>query len=135
MRIALVHEFLNQIGGAERVRQNFLEIWPEAEVHVILYNREKTRGEFDQYNKKISLLNNFLMYRYHHRLLLIFMPEAIESFKFDNYDLVLSDSSSFAKGAKTKKLHICYMHTPTRFLWTEPTYLDEQKYPGVIKTL
>jgi glycosyltransferase involved in cell wall biosynthesis len=61
------------------------------------------------------------------------MPKAIESFDFSKYDLVLSDSSSFAKGIKTDKLHICYCHTPTRFLWTEPEYLDYQRYPAFLK--
>lgn len=135
MRIALVHEFLNQLGGAERVLQNFLDIWPEAEVHVILYNREKTQGEFEKYKKKVSYLNTIFWARKHPRLLLPLMTGAVESFRFDDYDLVLSDSSSFAKGIKTDKLHICYCHTPTRFLWLEPEYLDNQKYPKFLKLL
>jgi glycosyltransferase involved in cell wall biosynthesis len=134
MRIALVHEFLNQLGGAEKVLHNFLQIWPDATVHVILYNKEKTNGEFEKYQKKISLLNKFPLSQSHPRLLLPLMPQAIEDFKFSDYDVVLSDSSSFAKGAKSKgKLHICYCHTPTRFLWTEPEYLDYQRYPGLFK--
>ncbi|OGE73625.1 MAG: hypothetical protein A3I07_02955 [Candidatus Doudnabacteria bacterium RIFCSPLOWO2_02_FULL_42_9] len=135
MKVALVHEFLNQIGGAERVLQNFFEIWPDAKVHLILYNKEKTRNEFEKYQKKISWLNSFPLAQTHHRLLLLWMPSAIESFKFAEYDLVLSDSSSFAKGIKTDKLHICYMHTPTRFLWTESKYLDVQKYPRIFKAI
>jgi glycosyltransferase involved in cell wall biosynthesis len=136
MKVALVHEFLNQLGGAEKVLQNFLEIWPDAVVHLLLYNREKTNDEFERYEKKISLLNKFPFAQSHPRLLLVFMPEAIEDFDFSEYDLVLSDSSSFAKGAKTKgKPHICYCHTPTRFLWTETEYLDYQRYPSVLKWL
>lgn len=135
MKIALVHEFLTQMGGAERVLQNFLEIWPEAEVHVLLYNKETTQGEFEKYKKKVSYLNNFFWARRHPRLLLPLMTGAIESFRFDDYDLVLSDSSSFAKGALTNKLHICFCHTPTRFLWTESEYLNQQKYPGFLKQI
>ncbi len=135
MRIALVHEFLNQLGGAEQVLKSLLEIWPEAEIHVILYDKKKTNSEFESYRKKISLLDRFPFAHSHPRLLLAFMPQAIEDFKFSNYDLVFSDSSSFAKGAKTDKLHICYCHTPTRFLWTEPEYLNQQRYPGIFKLL
>lgn len=136
MKIALVHEFLNQLGGAEVVLQNFLQIWPDATVHVILYNKDKVGGEFEQFQKKVSWLNNFPGVKTHPRLFLPLMPAAIESFRFDDYDLVLSDSSSFAKGAKANgKLHICYCHTPTRFLWTEPEYLDQQQYPGILKGL
>lgn len=135
MKVALVHEFLNQLGGAEKVLQNFLEIWPDAEVHVILYNSKKTNGEFEKYKKHISWLNNIPGTKSHPRLFLALMPGAIEGFNFDNFDVVLSDSSSFAHGVKTNKLHICYCHTPARFLWTEPEYLDNQKYPGLFKWL
>src|SRR6185436_11485077 len=133
MRIALVHEFLNQLGGAENVLKNFLEIWPDAQIHVILYNEQKTNAEFEKYQKKISWLNNLPLSQTHPRLLLMLMPGAIEGFDFSEYDLVLSDSSSFAKGIKTDKLHICYCHTPTRFLWTEPEYINYQKYFWVLK--
>jgi glycosyltransferase involved in cell wall biosynthesis len=136
MKIALVHEFLNQLGGAERVLQNFLEIWPEAEVHVILYDKNKTNGDFEKYHKKVSWLNDLPGIKNHPRIFLAFMPKAIESFRFDDYDVVLSDSSSFAKGALVQnKLHICYMHTPTRFLWSMPGYIDDQQYPQILKTL
>jgi glycosyltransferase involved in cell wall biosynthesis len=117
------------------VLQNFLEIWSEAEVHVLLYNKQKTQGEFERYKKKVSYLNVIPGIKQHPRLFLPLMPGAIESFQFDDYDLVLSDSSSFAKGVKTDKLHICYCHAPTRFLWTELGYLDQQKYPGIFKGL
>ena len=135
MKVALVHEFLNQLGGAEAILKDFLEIWPDADVHVILYNKEKTHGEFERYHKKVSWLNNMPLAQSHHRLLLPLMPGAIEGFDFSEYDLVLSDSSSFAKGIKTDKLHICYCHTPTRFLWTDPEYIDYQKYTWVLRFL
>ncbi len=132
----MVHEFLNQLGGAEKVLQNFLEIWPDADVHVILYDEKKTQGEFEFAKKKISWLNKFPLAHKHPRLYLTLMPAAVESFSFEDYDVIFSDSSSFAKGAKANgKLHICYCHTPTRFLWTEPEYLNYQKYPSFMKSL
>jgi glycosyltransferase involved in cell wall biosynthesis len=135
VKIALVHEFLNQLGGAERVLQNFLEIWPDATVHVIFYDLKKTQGVFDQEKKVTSYLNSWPFVHSHPRLFLSMMPKAIESFRFDDYDLVLSDSSSFAKGVVTDKLHICYCHTPTRFLWTDDDYLKNQRYPALFKWL
>ena len=133
MKVALVHEFLNQLGGAEKVLENFLEVWPDAEIHVILYNKDKTLGQFEKYRKHVTWLNKFPGAKNHPRLFLALMPSAIESFRFDEFDVVLSDSSSFAHGVKTDKLHICYCHTPARFLWTEPEYLNQQKYPGLFK--
>ncbi len=136
MRIALVHEFLNQLGGAERVLENFLEIWPEATVHVIFYNPQKMHGHFEHAKIKTSFLNKMPLAHKHPRLFLAMMPAAIESFKFDDFDVVISDSSSFAHGAKARgKLHICYYHTPTRFLWTEPGYLKQQQYSRILKQM
>lgn len=135
MRIALVHEFLNQLGGAERVLENFLQIWPNTTLHLLIYDKQKTFGIFEAYRKKLSFLNRLPVAHSHHRWLLPMMPGAIETFDFKDYDVVLSDSSSFAKGVKTGiKLHICYCHTPTRFLWTESEdYISAQPYPWFVK--
>ncbi len=136
MKIALVHEFLHQLGGAEKVLENFLEIWPDATLHLIFYDRNKTNDLFEHAEKKISWVDGLPWAHKHPRLFLMLMPLAIENFNFDNYDLVISDSSSFAKGAIAPgKLHICYCHTPTRFIWTEPEYLEKQKYPALFRWL
>src|SRR3989344_3526040 len=135
MKIALVHEFLNQLGGAERVLHNFLEIWPEATIHTIFYDRVKTQGEFDKYKKKTSFLNSLPGSHRHPRLFVTLMSSAVERFDFSEFDVVLSDSSSFAKGIKTDKLHICYCHAPTRYLWTVHDYIDNQQYPQALKFL
>lgn len=135
MKIALVHEFLNQLGGAERVLENFLRIWPDSVLHILIYDDQKTHGFFEAYRKRMSFLNGFPGAHSHHRWLLPIMPFAIEQFRFDDFDIVLSDSSSFAKGIRTgNKLHICYCHTPTRFLWTESEdYIRSQPYPFFVK--
>ncbi|MBI3952473.1 MAG: glycosyltransferase [Candidatus Doudnabacteria bacterium] len=137
MKIALVHEFLTQLGGAERVLQNFLEIWPHATIHVLIYDKDKTKGIFEAYDKRISFLERLPLAKNHHRWFLALMPSAVRTFDFSDYDLILSDASSFAKGVKAKgKLHICYCHTPTRFLWTEQEdYLASQPYPFWAKWL
>lgn len=137
MNIALVHEFLNQLGGAERVLQNLLEIWPDATLHFLIYDKQKTFGIFEAYKKRLSFLDRLPFAHSHHRWLLPLMPGAIEQFRFDEFDVVISDSSSFAKGVKTKdRLHICYCHTPTRFLWTDSAdYLASQPYPTFVKKI
>ncbi|MDP4000966.1 MAG: glycosyltransferase [bacterium] len=137
MKIALVHEFLNQLGGAERVLQNFLEIWPDATLHSLIYDQQKTKGIFDAYHRRMSFIDKLPLAHSHHRWLLPFMPWSVERFKFQDFDVVISDSSSFSKGVNTKgKLHICYCHTPTRFLWTEyASYLEVQKVPRLVKLI
>jgi glycosyltransferase involved in cell wall biosynthesis len=136
MKIALVHEFLTQLGGAERVLENFLEIWPDATLYVLVSDPKKTGAIFGQSKIKTSFVDKLPMAHQHHKLYLALMPAAVGSFNFSDYDVILSDSSSFAKGAKARgKLHVCYCHTPTRFLWTERDYLQTQPYPGVLKML
>lgn len=137
MKIALVHEFLNQLGGAERVLRNFLDIWPEAKLHALIYDEKKIGNNFANYSKRLSFINYLPLARNYHRWLLPLMPFAIERFKFQDFDVVISDSSSFSKGVNTKgKLHICYCHTPTRFLWTEyAPYLEMQKASRLVKLI
>ncbi len=134
MRIALVHDVLNQLGGAEKVLENFLEIWPDAVIHTVFYDEQKTYGVFARFKKRISWLNSFPFAHKHPRLFVGVIPLAFENFRFKDFDVVISDSSSFAKFAKSRgKLHISYIHTPTRFLWTEPEYLNRQNYPYLLR--
>lgn len=137
MKIALVHEFLTQFGGAERVLQNFMEIWPDADLHVLVHSPNKIDHVFDKYKIKTSFINRLPGVHSDHKWYLPLMPLGAQSFDFKGYDVVLTDSSSFAKGIKRGKyLHINYCHTPTRFLWSESReYLKSTKYPFFIKWL
>ena len=121
MRVALVHDYLNQYGGAERVLEAFCEIWPDAPIYTLVYDKEKTGGAFEG-----------------RRITTSFLPMAIEQFELSKYDVVLSDSASFAKGVITRPntFHICYCHTPTRYLWDDShKYIREFGYPGFIKKI
>lgn len=128
MKIALVHDFLTQLGGAEKVLEVLHEIYPEAPVYTLVYDEKATNGVFKDWNIKTSYLQNlpFGIKKYKYYLLL--MPSAIESFNLDDYDVVLTSSSAYAKGVvvKPNSLSICYCHTPTRYLWSDAhTYVQE----------
>jgi len=121
MKVALVHDFLNTWGGGEYVLKVFSEIYPEAPIYVINYD-QKIVDEFLPGKKIIpSFLQNFPGMPKSFKYWLPFMPRAIESFDLSDYDVVLSDSSAYAKGVIThgKTKHICYLHTPTRYLWSD----------------
>lgn len=138
MKIALVHDYLVQYGGAERVLECFTEIFPEAHIYTIMYDKDLMHGVFE--NKKIhtSFLQNFPLARRKHRIFPLLMTSAIEQFDFSVYDIVLSDSSSYAKGIITspETLHICYMHTPMRYAWDDcQKYTDDFGLPSFIKKL
>ncbi|MGG7153355.1 glycosyltransferase [Clostridium neonatale] len=119
MKIALVHDWLPFMGGAERVLTNFVELYPEAPIYTTICNRSKIDGPI----KKAKIITSYLQKDNkeikNHRKLFPFMMTAIESFNLNDYDIVLSDSSSIAKGAITSPdtMHVCYCHSPMRYAW------------------
>lgn len=138
MRIALVHDYLNQYGGAERVLEALCEIFPEAPIYTLLYDERATGQVFKDREIHTSFLQKIPFARKHHRLFPLLMPLAIEQFDLSYFDVVLSISASFAKGIVTKPhtRHINYCLTPTRFLWDDShRYIDEFRYPWPIKKL
>lgn len=138
MRIALVHDYLNQYGGAERVLEVFCEIWPEAPIYTLIYDEKRTYGAFGGKEIYTSFLQSFPFAKAHHRPFLFLMPTAVEQFDLSKYDIVISDSASYIKGVITKPntLHICYCHTPTRYLWDDcHKYTQEFYYAPFIKRI
>lgn len=136
MKVALVHDYLNQYGGAERVLEAFCQIFPKAPIYTLLYDEARTGSAFKKYQVKTSFLQKVPLVKSHHRPFLMLMPLAIEQFDLSEYDLVLSDSASYAKGVITspRTLHICYCHTPIRYAWDDShKYIEEFGYPGPVK--
>lgn len=119
MKIALVHDWLPFMGGAERVLTNFLEIYPDAPIYTTICNRSKIDGILREADIITSYLQKKNKEIKNHRKLFPLMITAIESFNLNDYDIVLSDSSSVAKGAITPPdtIHICYCHSPMRYAW------------------
>lgn len=138
VKIALVHDHLTQVGGAERVLKIFHELFPEAPIHTLIYDPHKMGGLLSDATIIPSFLQQFPGGKKKYQWLLPLMPTATESYDFSPYDIVLSSTSAFAKGILTPSttLHICYCHTPTRYLWTDThDYLRELRAPGMIKGL
>jgi len=136
MRVALVHDYLNQYGGAERVLEAFCQIFPQAPIYTLLYDKEKTGLAFEGRRIYTSFLQKAPLVKSYHRPFLMLMPLAIEQFDLFQYDLVLSDSASYAKGVITRpdSLHICYCHTPIRYAWDDShKYIEEFGYPSLVK--
>lgn len=136
MKVAFVHDYLNQYGGAERVLEAFCELWPEAPIYTLLYDKKKLAGIFGQRRIYTSFLQKIPLVTGHHRPFLFLMPMAIEQLNLLGYDLVISDSASYAKGVITRPdaLHICYCHTPTRYIWDDcHKYARDFYYPSWVK--
>lgn len=135
-KVALVHDYLIQDGGAERVLLAFHELYPRAPIFTLFHHPERSHEGFKHADIRPSPLNRLPFAKKHYQWYLPLMAEAVESFDLTGYDIVLSSSSSFAKGviADPAGLHICYLHTPTRFLWQERLgYVNDLPKPKIVK--
>lgn len=121
MRVALVHDDLVQWGGAERVLLGLSELFPEAPIYTSVFDKQNKLLKKKFASKKIitSFLQKIPAWRSFYKPLLPLYPIAFESFDFSEFDLVISQTTRFAKSIITKPetVCICYCHTPPRFLW------------------
>lgn len=137
MKVALIHDHLAQDGGAEKVLAVFAEMFPEAKIYTLLYDK-KNINHLKNHQIDASVIQRLPGGVRHYRWYLQFMPMAVEFFDLREFDLVISDTSSFAKGVITlpDTLHICYCHTPTRYLWSDAhQYLNELKFNKYFKKI
>lgn len=127
VKIAIVCDWLTNMGGAEKVILALHKLFPDAPIYTSLYNPQKVRG-FENATVIPSFLQKFPFAKNKHQMFLSFMPYAFESMDLRDFDIVISSSHSCAKGIITKPqtLHICYCHSPMRYAWDDgQRYIDE----------
>jgi glycosyltransferase involved in cell wall biosynthesis len=139
MKIALVHDYLTQRGGAERVFELLCQHFPDADIFTSLYDPQRTI-ELSDRCVHTSVLQSIPHASKYFRLLAPFYYPAFRALDLQDYDLIISSSSSFAKCVRKnpKAKHICFCHNVPRFLWDTQTYLREYKefqlfYPIILK--
>ena len=134
MSIALAHDFLIRLGGAERVLAALAEIFPDAPIFTLLYDEKKTGSVFPRKKIITSRLQRLpAAVRKNYRYFLPMLPAAAEEWDFSGFDTVITSSSAFTHGAITSinTRHICYCHSPMRFAWDwTHEYLKENKISG-----
>ena len=130
MRVAIVHDYLAQAGGAERVVEAMHDIWPDAPIYTSIYDPEATLPSFKTMDIRTSFLQKWARREKIHKFALPFYPAAFEQFDMSGYDVVLSSTTGFAKGVITgpETCHICYCHTPARFAWRYHEYIARGGY-------
>jgi glycosyltransferase involved in cell wall biosynthesis len=130
MKVAIVHDWLVNYGGAERVVEEMLKLYPEADIYTLVYDEKKMGKIFPKEKVHTSFVQKLPMSTRLYTKLLTLMPKAFESFDFSGYDLVLCSSSSCAKGVITAPdvPHICYIHTPMRYAWDQ--FFEYRKRSG-----
>jgi glycosyltransferase involved in cell wall biosynthesis len=128
MKVALAHDYLNQMGGAERVVLALHEMFPDAPLYTSIYDPQRVDAAFQSIDIHTSFMQKFPFVKKHHQPFLPFYPFAIERLDLRGYDLVLSSSSAFAKGIITRPetMHICYCHTPMRWCWNYDEYVERE---------
>jgi glycosyltransferase involved in cell wall biosynthesis len=128
MKVALVHDYLNQMGGAERVVLALHEMFPDAPIYTSIYDPRRVDIAFQSIDIRTSFMQRFPLVTKHHQPYLPFYPFAMERLDLRGYDLVLSSSSAFAKGIITRPetIHICYCHTPMRWCWNYEEYVERE---------
>jgi glycosyltransferase involved in cell wall biosynthesis len=120
MKIAIIHDYLASYGGSEKTFKVLSEIFPEAELYTLFYDKNLKKKMFPGKIIYTSFLQKFpSFFKKHYQWLLPLLPIAAETIDLRNYDIVISSNHSFVKGIITrpKTTHICYCYSPTRYLW------------------
>ncbi|HEX4713422.1 MAG TPA: glycosyltransferase [Ktedonobacteraceae bacterium] len=137
MKVALVHDYLNQMGGAEQVVLALHDLFPDAPLYTSIYDPKRVDPAFQKIDIRTSFMQKLPFVTKHHQPYLPFYPSAMESLDLRGYDLVLSSSSAFGKGiiVKPGTLHICYCHTPMRWCWNYNEYVEREQLGGMARRM
>ena len=127
MRVALVHYWLSVMGGGEKVLEALCRLYPQADIYTHVLRRDNLLPELRRHAIRTTFINALPGSARHYQKYLPLMPLALEQLDLTGYDLVISSESGPAKGVITRPdaLHICYCHSPMRYLWDNwPVYQE-----------
>lgn len=137
MKTALVHDWLNQIGGAEDVLETLVAQHPDAPIYTSLYWREKMPAHWEKWDIHTSFIDRLPMAHKRQQLYFPLYPLAFEQFDFSDYELVISNKSGFCHGIVSgpETLHVCYCLTPTRYVWRYHQYAEQENLGRVTRAV
>jgi glycosyltransferase involved in cell wall biosynthesis len=135
VKIAIVHDFLNQYGGAERTVEALHEAFPDAPIFTTFFCPEDLPPVFARMDVRTSFMQRMPGLRKHFKKYLLLYPLAVRSWDLSGYDVILSSSSAFAKGGRVPPgaLHVCYCYTPMRFAWDPAGYLSRERMSWMLR--
>ncbi len=136
-KIALVHDYFIQMGGAEKVAEELQTLFPDAPMFSTVDQRNGSATALQKKRAKTSWMQNLPINKKNHRHFFLLYPFAVESLDLSEYDLIISSTSGYAKGVRKKKgaLHICYCHTPMRWVWRYQAYAEREEFGGLKKAV
>ncbi len=126
--VALVHDYLNQQGGAERVVDELHALYPDAPLYVSIYDRARMPERYRTWDIRPSFMQHLPQVMTRHQMYLPLYPAAMASFDLSRYPLVVSSSSAWGKGVRVPSgaVHVCYCHAPMRFAWDYGGYATRE---------
>jgi glycosyltransferase involved in cell wall biosynthesis len=134
VHLAIVHDWLNQIGGAEDVLQTLVEMFPQAPVYTSMYWPDSMPTAYRSWDIRTTWLDRVPGIHRHHQPYLPLYPLAFGQLDLSGFDVVLSNKSGFCHGVRTgKAVHVCYCLTPTRYVWNFDDYAAQETFPKALK--
>jgi glycosyltransferase involved in cell wall biosynthesis len=133
LRVALVHDWLNQLGGAENVLEEMAALFPGAPIYTSIYAPDRMPAAYRSWSIYTTWMQRLPGIATHHQPYMPLYPLAFRRIDLSGYDLVLSNKSGFCHGVHTgsgankRALHVCYCLTPTRFLWLFEQYREREQ--------
>lgn len=140
-RIALVHDWLNQMGGAENVLEELVALFPYAPIYTSMYAPQQMPAAYRHWSIHTSFMQWLPGVATHHQAYLPLYPLAFQHMDLSHFDLVLSNKSGFCHGVQSHNgsgqgaVHVCYCLTPTRFLWLYDHYREREQIGGALHTV
>jgi glycosyltransferase involved in cell wall biosynthesis len=128
MRIAVVHDYFTQLGGAEKVAEELVRMLPGASLHTTCIVPDLLPPSLAGMPIETSWMQHLPRMKDYYRLYFLLYPLAVRSLDLSEYDLVISSSSGYAKGVRTNRdaIHVCYCHTPMRWAWRFDSYASQE---------
>ena len=137
LNVAIVHDWLNQMGGAEGVLEVLVEMFPNAPVYTSMYWADAMPQAYRKWDIHTTWMDRLPGIHRNHQPYLLMYPPAFGGLALDGYDLVLSNKSAFCLGVQTSPgtRHICYCLTPTRFVWDFESYVEREQVGSAARNL
>src|SRR2546425_788337 len=134
-KIALVHDYFVQMGGAERVAEAMHDSFPSAPMYTTVALPQSLPDRLRRADIRTSPLQNLPAMESRFRHYFMLYPFAVENFNLSQYDLIFSSSSGYAKGVRRRRnaIHVCYCHTPMRWVWRYEDYVARERFGGFVR--
>lgn len=137
IKIALAHDWLNQVGGAEDVLERLARCYPQSPIYTSIYAPALMPGHYRDWDIRTLWINRLPAVHRRHQAYLPFYPLAWNGLTIRDQDVILSNKSGFCHGLRVDRLslHICYCLTPTRYVWQLADYLEGEELGIVFRAM